>query len=510
MKKLNGKEIRKNTFNIAFKKGLKVWFLLVSVCFIYSFVGVSDPEQTSFINISDSFLKLDTTYTPDNVQVINDYIVHTGILEKIPLIPSGFMTNILNGLFKSYSWFINLLAANFAYFQRNPGEVFASLIIVAFVSLLIRIFIQNAFIIGKARYTMENRFEKEVSIKRIFAPFHKEYIINIIWVQLRYYISLTLWLPTIIGYIYKLYQYSMIKYLLAENPKITWKDAKKMSIQMTKGYKWQMFKIELSCFYIYLLKLIPVVGLLVSLPYEETLYTEFYFKLRENYKKNKDIFIEDAFNDKIYPESKKKNYLLGDVVLSPKEIRKNIETDIKRLKGSYNIYDYIFFFFVFSIIGYIWEVGLHFAKHFEFVNRGTMYGPWLPIYGCGGVLIILLLDRFKTKKFKLFFSAVGLCAVLEYISSWFLEFFYNSSYWDYKQMFMNVNGRICFVGLLAFGLGGLAGVYLVAPRLSLFLDKLGKNKTKLLCITLVSLFIIDLICILIFGLNTGSGVGNTF
>ena len=105
--------------------------------------------------------------------------------------------------------------------------------------------------------------------------------------------------------------------------------------------------------------------------------------------------------------------------------------------------------------------------------------------------------------------AMVVCGIIEFIASWALDFFFNSQYWDYKNEFLNVNGRICLVGLLAFGLGSLFGVYIAAPKLSEFLNSKSKKVQNIICITLSVLFIIDLICCAIFGFNKGEGVGGT-
>ena len=52
---------------------------------------------------------------------------------------------------------------------------------------------------------------------------------------------------------------------------------------------------------------------------------------------------------------------------------------------NYTLMTYILLFFIFAFIGWIWEVGIHIVEDGVFVNRGTMFGPWLPIYGFGGV-----------------------------------------------------------------------------------------------------------------------------
>ena len=167
-------------------------------------------------------------------------------------------------------------------------------------------------------------------------------------------------------------------------------------------------------------------------------------------------------------------------------------------------------FFVFCFIGWIWEVSLHFVQHQELINRGTMYGPWLPIYGTGGVAMILLLDRFKNNKPKLFLYMILLCGVLEYAASFILDFIYNSSYWDYKEMFLNINGRICLAGLLAFAVGGSFGIYIAGPKLRGFMHGMSKRRQIVICGVLLTFFVIDLVCCAVFGFNTGAGVGGTF
>lgn len=509
------KRIRKNAWNQSFKRGKINWLLLVVVCFIFSFVGSSETEQTSFLIAADSTLGFNTNYIPQNVEVLETYVLNRSIAERIPVLYNELAVDLVNGLSRKHTWLINLLAANFAYFKRNPGEVIAVLVVVSLVSFAVNIFVQNTFNVGKARYFLESRCENRVKIKRIFAPFHKEDILHLTAVMIRCQLGMFLWAFTIIGYFYRIYQYRMIPYLLAENPKLSWKQAKRMAIKMTNGYKWKIFLTELASFHVYLLKAIPIAGLLIALPYEESLHAEIYSTLRRVVENDRTIFIEERFDqpvslEKYGTEHPALAYRMKDVIADPKEIRKNIVTDIQRNHGVYGIYDYLFFFFSFSIAGWIWEVILSLIQFHELVNRGTMYGPWLPIYGMGGVIIIFLLDRFKTNKIHLFFLTAVVCGTLEYLSSWILDFFYNSAYWNYKGMLLNVNGRICLAGLMAFGLAGQVGIYLAAPQFSLFLDRLGKRKTRLLCVSLIVLFLIDGLCCLLFGFNVGVGIGGKY
>ncbi len=76
-------------------------------------------------------------------------------------------------------------------------------------------------------------------------------------------------------------------------------------------------------------------------------------------------------------------------------------------------------------------------------------------------------------------------------------------------MFLNINGRICLAGLLAFGIGGLFGVYVAAPLIVRFTNRFSPKTRKILAAVLTAAFLTDLICCLIFGFNSGAGVGGS-
>ena len=60
---------------------------------------------------------------------------------------------------------------------------------------------------------------------------------------------------------------------------------------------------------------------------------------------------------------------------------------------SYSLVNLVMMFFIFCFVGWVWEVSLAFISEGTFVNRGTLHGPWLPIYGTGGVIILILLKE---------------------------------------------------------------------------------------------------------------------
>ncbi|MBR5348494.1 MAG: DUF975 family protein [Lachnospiraceae bacterium] len=131
----------------------------------------------------------------------------------------------------------------------------------------------------------------------------------------------------------------------------------------------------------------------------------------------------------------------------------------------YSIWSLTMLFFTYAFIGWIWEVGMHAVQTGEFVNRGVMHGPWLPIYGAGAVMTLVLLNRIRPHPFVMFFATTALCGSIEYVTSWYLEQVNGVRWWDYTGYFLNINGRVCAEGLLLFGIGCTATVYLIGPIL---------------------------------------------
>lgn len=159
---------------------------------------------------------------------------------------------------------------------------------------------------------------------------------------------------------------------------------------------------------------------------------------------------------------------------------------------SYSLVNLIMMFFIFCFVGWVWEVSLAFISEDMFVNRGTLHGPWLPIYGTGGVIILVLLKKLREKPALEFVAAMVLCGCLEYFSSWYLEMTHDGQrWWDYTGYFLNINGRIYAEGLLTFGLGGLTIVYLLAPALDNLLSRIDARKLGIVAAVLLVLYCAD-------------------
>ena len=172
----------------------------------------------------------------------------------------------------------------------------------------------------------------------------------------------------------------------------------------------------------------------------------------------------------------------------------------------YSVWSVILIFFTLSFAGWVWEVSLHLITDGEFANRGVMHGPWLPIYGCGSVMILLLLNKFRRKPAVEFVLAMLLCGCVEYFTSLFLESLHGGTrWWDYTGYFLNLQGRICAEGLLTFGIGGMAIVYVLVPFLDGLFRKLPVRALIITACILSAAFAVDQVYSLKYP-NEGKGI----
>lgn len=185
-----------------------------------------------------------------------------------------------------------------------------------------------------------------------------------------------------------------------------------------------------------------------------------------------------------------KEYPMRLFTISEKHQRKRLDT--LNYTRRYSIWSLIAIFFTAAIIGWLFEVTLHIIEQGEFVKRGVLQGPWLPIYGYGCILILTVLYKFRKKPVKEFFLIIILCGIVEYCTGVYLEHTFNGTrWWDYSGYFLNIHGRVCAEGLLVFGLGGIILVYMLAPLIDNLLKRVNPKKLIVICCILLSLFIFD-------------------
>lgn len=133
---------------------------------------------------------------------------------------------------------------------------------------------------------------------------------------------------------------------------------------------------------------------------------------------------------------------------------------------------YVIYFLIFSFLGWIFECVYCTIVEGHFQNRGFLYGPVCPIYGFGAVGSMVIYDAAGADVmsdltwWEIFLVCMVGSAVLEYITSYVLEKKFHAVWWDYTNMPLNLNGRICLPASLLFGALGVALVRGLFPWLA--------------------------------------------
>jgi uncharacterized membrane protein len=165
-------------------------------------------------------------------------------------------------------------------------------------------------------------------------------------------------------------------------------------------------------------------------------------------------------------------------------------------------------FIIYSIGGWIAQgIWVGFRKH-HFVNTGFLYGPYVPIYGFGSLLILYVVDVFGKNPIYVFFGTMILCSVLEYFTSWAMQKLFHHLWWNYSKQPFNLNGRICLLNSVMYGLAGLFITFVTQPWVDQLEKMLSFRTLGIFEILFTIVFVTDLVCTLIHLARTRHWIAN--
>lgn len=533
----NRRELKKNSRSIMKKH----YWRVVAICFIVTFMAGSGNNTLSAVFSYDSSKEVLDVVQENTVFDINDIqekkpldyllekfekrsIEEEKIVEKSPY-KEGVFAKLFNHATATGSVFSGIIALVLEPVVKGAWLSLISAAAGAALLFFCWLLVRNIIQVGSCRFFMEAHTYKNTKGNRIFFLYKIGRVWRVALIMLRKFLYQWFWSLTIIGGWVKGYSYMMVPYLAAENPNIKGGEAIRISRKMMKGNKWRAFLLDCSFLGWHLLSY-ATLGLLDILyvnPYKAGAKAELYLALREAALAGQEEYsyvFTDACLTCPPTEEELRAAAMREAVLAEgadwKEQRQKLEEtgfDVleeypavlfavpemlhMRRTGidphcKYGITGIVLLFFIFSFAGWCWEVGLHMVQSGEFVNRGVFHGPWLPIYGSGGVLVLILLKKLRDRPVATFFMTVLICGVVEYATSWGLEQLYGVRWWDYSGYFLQLNGRICAEGLLVFGLGGCAFIYILAPlTMERGIRKLSMDIRILLCVVLLVLFAVD-------------------
>ena len=88
----------------------------------------------------------------------------------------------------------------------------------------------------------------------------------------------------------------------------------------------------------------------------------------------------------------------------------------------------------------------------KLTNRGFLRGPFLPLYGSGAIMMLVVSMPFQENGFLVYLAGCVGATVLEYVTGILMETLFKVRYWDYSKYPLNFQGRVCIGTTLAWGL----------------------------------------------------------
>ncbi len=168
--------------------------------------------------------------------------------------------------------------------------------------------------------------------------------------------------------------------------------------------------------------------------------------------------------------------------------------DEKPFAYGVNFYKLFWLFTIGSLIGCLMETCVGFVYNggvFEY-RVGLVYGPFIPVYGIGAVMLTLALYKFsKAKMWAVFVISAVVGATFEYITSYFQQLLFGAISWDYSDSMFNLYGRTSLFYAVIWGILGVAWAKLIYPFISMIIEKLPKSMGKVLTIILCVFMVYD-------------------
>ena len=118
---------------------------------------------------------------------------------------------------------------------------------------------------------------------------------------------------------------------------------------------------------------------------------------------------------------------------------------------SYSMIQWLFIFYFYCFCGWCFESTYVSLKSRKLVNRGFMRGPFLPLYGSGAVMMLLVSKPFQEHILLVYVAGCVGATVLEYVTGVTMEALFKVRYWDYSKNKFNFQGHICLGSSLAWG-----------------------------------------------------------
>ena len=158
-----------------------------------------------------------------------------------------------------------------------------------------------------------------------------------------------------------------------------------------------------------------------------------------------------------------------------------------------NMLELLNYFIIYSSLGWMMESVFRSICERKLINTGFLRGPFCPIYGIGCAIMIVSLKGFENKPILLFFIALSVLTIWEYLVGVLLETMFHTKYWDYSNHKFNFQGRICLTNSIYWGILGVLFVKYIHPFIQEIVEKIDTNLLNYIMAILFMVFVVDTI-----------------
>ena len=127
------------------------------------------------------------------------------------------------------------------------------------------------------------------------------------------------------------------------------------------------------------------------------------------------------------------------------------------------MYEMLWYFMIYSVIGWMIEVSFQAVTRGEVINRGFLNGPLCPVYGSGVIMVLMVVDLCgfwfgletnlsEASTIELFIIGIIFATLIELVAGFLLDQLFHARWWDYRDRRFNLNGYICLEFSIIWGL----------------------------------------------------------
>lgn len=157
----------------------------------------------------------------------------------------------------------------------------------------------------------------------------------------------------------------------------------------------------------------------------------------------------------------------------------------------YTLYELLFYFLMYSVLGWAFETIYTFLYYGVWVYRGFLYSPLCPVYGIVMISAIFLLEPIRKKIVTLYIGSVILITIIEYLTGALLLAVFNRRWWNYSDELFHLNGHVTLFISLWWGLGLMIIILFAHPMIVSLVKKIPVSKGRLILIFSYLILFID-------------------